>query len=61
MKGMAKILRCSDVVPGCAAVVRAETEAEVMRQAAEHARSAHGLEKIDENTARKVKAAIRNA
>jgi predicted small metal-binding protein len=58
---MTKILRCSDVVPGCSAVVRAETEAEVMRQAAEHARSAHGIQKIDEATAQKVRAAIRNA
>ncbi len=56
---MAKILRCKDVVPGCPAEVRAETEEEVMHQAAEHARIVHGLDKIDEETAKKVKAAIR--
>jgi predicted small metal-binding protein len=39
--------------------VRADTEEQVMRQAAEHARAAHGIEKIDEETARKIKAAIR--
>lgn len=58
---MGKILRCADVVPGCKAVVRADTEAEVMRQAAEHATQAHGLQKLDDQTVRKVKAAIRNA
>lgn len=56
---MAKILRCGDVVPGCSAEVRAETEAEVMRQAVEHAKAVHGLAKIDDTTAKKVKAAIR--
>ena len=56
---MEKTLRCGDIVPGCQAVVRAATEEEVMRQAAEHARTAHGLTAIDQATADKVRAAIR--
>jgi len=56
---MAKVLRCNDVMPGCAAEVRAETDDEVMRQVAEHAREVHGLAIIDEETAKKVKDAIR--
>ena len=56
---MEKRLLCGDVVPGCAAEVRGATEEEILRQAVEHARTAHGIEKIDEQTAAKVKAAIR--
>jgi len=56
---MAKVLRCNDVMPGCAAEVRAETDDEVMRQVAEHARKVHGLATIDRGIAEKVKAAIR--
>jgi predicted small metal-binding protein len=55
---MEKRLRCGDVVPGCTAEVRGETEEEILRQAADHARTAHGIETIDEQTAAKVKAAI---
>jgi predicted small metal-binding protein len=56
---MTKLLRCADVVPGCPAEVRADDDADLMRQVAEHARSAHGLEEIDPETARRVQAAIR--
>lgn len=56
---MEKLLRCGDVAPGCAEEVRGATEEEILRQAVEHARTAHGIEKIDEQTAAKVKAAIR--
>jgi predicted small metal-binding protein len=56
---MAKVLRCNDVIPGCATEVRAESDDEVMRQVAEHAREVHGLATIDRGTAEKLKAAIR--
>jgi predicted small metal-binding protein len=56
---MEKLLRCGDVVPGCTEEVRGATEEEILRQAADHARTAHGIEKIDDQTAAKVKAAIR--
>jgi predicted small metal-binding protein len=57
---MAKLLRCGDVVDGCPAEVRAESEEEVLLQAAEHARAAHGLTQLDEATVQKVKTAIRD-
>lgn len=57
---MALVLRCDDIVPGCADVIHANTEEEVMRDAAEHARQAHGIKEIDAATVAKVKAAIRN-
>jgi len=58
---MPQVLACNDVVPGCPAVVRAESEEEVLRQAAEHARSAHGIQQLDAQTVQAVRAAIRPA
>lgn len=56
---MSHILSCGDIVPGCSAQMTGETEQDVLRQAAEHAKTAHGLATIDDATAMKVKAAIR--
>jgi len=56
-----KELRCRDVGFDCNAVVRAETEDEVMRQAAQHATAVHGLTKIDAETAQGIRAKIHNA
>ena len=57
---MAKELRCGDVMPGCPHVIREDTEEELMTKAVEHAKDAHGLAEIDEATAEKVKAAVRD-
>ncbi len=56
-----KKLGCLDVDPkaGCAFEVRAETEDEVMRLAAEHGKMAHKMAAIPPDMAAKVKAAIR--
>ena len=43
---MAKILRCSDLGFDCDAVVRADSDEEVLQQAATHAREVHGFEKV---------------
>jgi predicted small metal-binding protein len=58
---MPKILRCQDVFPGCTAEVRANTDDEILRQAAEHAQRVHGVETVDDTTVEKVRAAIRPA
>lgn len=58
---MPKELRCGDIVSGCDAVIRGETEEEVLSKGARHARDAHGITEMDEETAEKVKAAIRDA
>ena len=58
---MAKLLRCHDVFPGCSAEVRADTEEELLRQAAEHAASVHGAKQLDEATVQSIKAQIRTA
>lgn len=56
---MEKVLRCGDLFPGCQAEAKGATDEEVLRQAAEHARVAHGVARMDEATAAKVRAAIR--
>jgi len=57
---MAKVLRCSDVGFECDAVIRAETEEEVLKQAAEHARTVHNLQEMTEEVVEKVRGAIRD-
>lgn len=54
-----KTLACGDLVPGCPAVVEAETEEEIMQIAAKHAAEAHGLA-VDDGLVAAVKAAIRD-
>lgn len=56
-----KELRCRDVGFDCSAVVRAETEEEVMRQAAKHAAAVHGLTDIDTDTAQTIRSKIHSA
>lgn len=57
---MAKILLCGEIVPGCEAEVRAETEDEVLSQAAAHAREAHGIQQVDTALAEKLKSSIKS-
>jgi predicted small metal-binding protein len=56
---MTKELHCGEVMKGCPTVMRGETEEEVLKKAAEHAREAHGVQKMDERTIQAVKARIR--
>lgn len=57
---MAKILRCNDIGMDCAFVAKADTEEEILKQAAEHAAAAHDMKKIPEDVLAKVRAAIRD-
>ncbi len=57
---MTKVLKCGDLVPGCAFEARGETDEEILKAAAAHAKEAHGLEPSSELVA-KVKSAIREA
>ena len=57
---MAKVLRCSDVGFECDGVIRAETEEEVLKKAAEHAQSVHNLKELSDEVVEKVCAAIRD-
>jgi predicted small metal-binding protein len=61
---MAKELRCSDVGFSCDAVVRGESEDEVMQQVAQHAQEVHGLSEDDlrdPGTSEKIRSAIHDA
>ncbi len=57
---MAKVLRCRDVGFDCDGVIRAETEEEILKKAAEHAQTVHNLKEISEEVVEKVRAAIRD-
>jgi len=57
---MAKTVNCRDVGVDCDFVARGETEQEVLRQCAEHARTAHGMNEIPPELVIKVQAAIRD-
>lgn len=56
---MAKLLRCRDVGVDCDHVIRAETEEELMKKVAEHAKTVHAMTEISPDLAAKVKAAIK--
>lgn len=56
-----KELNCRDIGFDCDAVIRADSEDEVMAQAATHGREVHGLEQIDDATASQIRAQIHDA
>ncbi len=58
---MTKELNCRDVGFDCDAVVRADSEEEVLAQVATHAREVHGLQQIDAETEQKVRSVIHDA
>lgn len=56
---MAKVLRCRDVGFDCEAVVRAETEEDILNQAVAHAREVHGIQKVPDDVVQQAIASIR--
>lgn len=57
---MAKQLRCGDLVPGCTKVIKGKDEAEVLSQAAVHAKNDHNMN-VTPELADKVRKAIHEA
>jgi predicted small metal-binding protein len=55
---MAKVLKCSDLMPGCDFEARGNSEDEVLNAAAEHAKTAHNLTEITPELQSKVRSAI---
>jgi predicted small metal-binding protein len=55
---MAKVLKCGDINPGCNFEIKADSDHDVLRKAAEHAKTAHQKESIPPEVLSKVKAAI---
>jgi predicted small metal-binding protein len=58
---MAKVIDCGQVNPasGCTHVIRAESEAEALKKAREHARTDHGME-LTPDLEQKVRGAMRD-
>jgi predicted small metal-binding protein len=57
---MAKTVSCRDVGMDCNFVAKGETNDDIMRQAAEHARTAHNMAEMPPEVADKVRGAIRD-
>ena len=58
---MAKSISCRDVGVDCDFKATGETVEDVMRSCAEHAKTAHGMNEIPPELAKKVQSAIRDA
>ena len=43
---MSKILRCSELIPGCNFIARGESDEEVIEEASRHVRARHNLQKM---------------
>ena len=54
-----KVVRCREVGFDCDGVVRAETEEEVLRQVAAHAKAVHQIETVTPEIVAKVRAVMR--
>ena len=55
---MTMVVKCRDVGVDCDFEARGQTEQEVMKACADHARKEHGMKEIPADMAAKVKAAI---
>lgn len=55
-----KVLHCRDAGFDCDRVIRAETEEEVLKQAASHAKKDHHIEEIDDKMVENIKAIIKD-
>lgn len=53
-----KRFECASVVAGCEGVVTGETEDDVLRAAADHAASAHGMNRLPDEVVAQVRAGI---
>ena len=53
-----KVIKCADVGFDCPGVIKAETEEEALKQAAAHAKEAHGLNEVSEEVVAKIKSVM---
>lgn len=58
---MEKVIHCRDVGFDCDGVIRAKTEEEALKLAAEHAMEVHGVKDITPDIVEKVKSVMRTA
>ena len=57
---MTKVLKCNDVNPGCSFEALGNSEEEILKKAAEHAKTAHNMREIPADVLSKVRGAIRD-
>jgi predicted small metal-binding protein len=57
---MAKVIHCKDAGFECEGVLKADSEEEVLKMAAEHAKKIHGVSQLSDEMVQKVKAIIRD-
>jgi predicted small metal-binding protein len=55
-----RLFECGTLVPGCAWHTRADNDAEIVRRAVDHMKTAHGETVIRENMVDNIKSRIRN-
>ena len=55
---MSKTLKCGDLMPGCDFVAQGESEEDILRQAAAHAKEAHGIDEVTDELVAQVRAKI---
>ena len=56
---MTTVVRCKDVGFDCPGVIRAPSQEEALRQAAEHAKTAHGVKELTPDIVAKVKSVMK--
>jgi len=55
---MAKVLKCNDLNPGCSFEARGNSEEDVLKKAAEHAKMVHQMKEIPPDVLSKARSAI---
>ncbi len=55
---MEKVIRCRDVGFDCDGVIKAKTEEEALKLAAEHAKKEHGLQEVTPEVVEKIKSVM---
>lgn len=55
---MAKVLKCDDINPGCSFEARGNTDEDVLKEAAEHAKTVHKMNEFPPDVLDKARSAI---
>jgi predicted small metal-binding protein len=53
-----KSFKCGDLVPGCPTELQADTDEEIMKRIAAHARDDHGMDHVPPEIEDKIRASI---
>ncbi len=56
---MTKVIRCRDVGFDCNGVIKAKTEEEALKLAADHAKSVHNVKEVTPDIVKKIKSVIK--